>query len=113
LGLALTKFFVDQLNGTITVISRKNSGTIITVKIPYLESKDSGKKLPEPIRVKSEQSPTNSELTALIVDDNPLNKKVMQGLLDRVGFTCWTVNSGEEAIEFFEKKTGKPDVVRN
>ena len=119
LGLALTKFFVEQLHGEISVKSRKDSGTIVTVKLPYMETEDDEEfiSIPTPLSPiiidNTPETPPSltSNLTALIVDDNPLNKKVMQALLNRVGFRCWTVDSGEEAIEFFEKKIGKPDVV--
>lgn len=45
------------------------------------------------------RQPDQKELSVLVVDDNRINRRVLEMLLQRIGHHAETVNSGQEAIE--------------
>jgi signal transduction histidine kinase/CheY-like chemotaxis protein len=49
----------------------------------------------------AEFAPAGLSPLALVVDDNPVNRKVMVSLLRNLGVGCDTAASGEEALRFF------------
>lgn len=51
----------------------------------------------------------NQEKTILVVEDNPLNMKLVVDLLVYRGFNVLKVDNGEEALEILKEKT--PDLI--
>jgi CheY-like chemotaxis protein len=48
-------------------------------------------------------NPTNSTLDVLLVEDNPINRRVAVRLLEKHGHTVVTANNGREALEVLER----------
>ena len=92
LGMAITKNYVDMMNGDISVKSKKGEGTEITVTITLLDSEknDSVKKMGE-VDFKG--------MTALVVDDDAIACENAKISLGNLGLLCETALSGEQAIE--------------
>ena len=91
LGLAITKSFVELMNGNIQVESEKGKGStfIVTVTLQDGTEHDPGKEL--------EIRP--DELTVLVVDDDPIACEHAKLVLERAGIAAETAASGPEAIE--------------
>ena len=97
LGLAITKKLVELMNGKIVVQSVFGKGSKFTVSIdqrivknPTIKLEDS----PEPV----EEIKTHNK-KVLIVDDNKINLKVAERLLESYGIDTESVESGAAALE--------------
>ena len=98
LGLAITKSLVEMMGGKIVVQSKYGSGSKFTVYlsqkiIKMTEEKSENKEL------KEEQFIAFSGKKILIVDDNKLNLKVAQRLLESYKIEIDTAESGMECLE--------------
>ena len=123
LGMSITKKLIDIMNGSISVKSEVDRGTIFTVNLPQ-ESSDSkvlGKELVESLQnMKFDYAKQfrNAQIVyepmpygrILIVDDVESNLYVARGLLAPYGLSITTVTSGFEAIKQI-KDGNKYDIV--
>ena len=97
LGMSIVKQYVDLMQGTILVQSKKNEGTTVTIKIPL--------ELTEEVPTTEKVIPKDlSGLRCLLVEDNDLNAEIAQILLEDQGITVTRVSDGKQAVEIFEKK---------
>ncbi|MDR2575516.1 MAG: response regulator, partial [Treponema sp.] len=114
LGMAITKYLVKMMNGTISVESEPGKGSVFTVRIPQGTVDGSGvldKELTENLKQfrlgKAEQMKKAPQIireympygSVLIVDDVETNLYVAKGLLSPYGLTVEVARSGFETIE--------------
>ena len=96
LGLAITKKLVEMMNGKIVVQSEYGKGSKFTVAIDQ-------KILDNPTKEETAVLPVLkmefSGKRVLVVDDNKLNLKVAERVLEPYLVEIQTANSGDEAIE--------------
>lgn len=100
LGLTITKKLVEKLNGTISVESELNKGTIFRITFPVV---------PKPVTTGNVQTqdrnqmlgkiPDLSSLIFLVVEDNPSSFEFLKILLK--GCKIIHANDGREAIQKF------------
>ena len=89
LGMAITKNFVELMNGTIDVKSEKGIGSVFTVTVDLKASgrdHKSGLKLPDNIR-------------AMIVDDDEIDCEHAEVVLKSMGIEAESCTSAEDAIK--------------
>ncbi len=90
LGMAITKNFVEMMNGKIGVESEKGKGTTftVTVTLPDFENGENtdGELHPHGLRV-------------LVIDDDPIACEHARLLLEKLGVSAETAASGAEAVE--------------
>lgn len=106
LGLAITKQMVEMLEGSITVQSQLNRGSVFSVSLPLIEGKDAPK-TQQQFDLNAITFSKNN--TVLVVEDNELNQKMMQGLFDELGLTMHLAQNGVEGVTM--AKTLKPDLI--
>jgi signal transduction histidine kinase/CheY-like chemotaxis protein/HPt (histidine-containing phosphotransfer) domain-containing protein len=102
LGLTITKQLVEAQHGSISVESEPGKGTAFTVKIPYgiAEEKESMNRLDsKPLELHEEN------ICILLVEDNPMNRRVAELLLDEWGYCHKHAANGRIAIDMLRKKT--------
>jgi len=100
LGLSIVKRLIDLHNGSIDCKSRKNHGTTITCRIPYLTGDEKRiKKDIEPLLNVPEEI---KKLKILIVDDEEYNRLLFKKILDRWGVNYNVAVSGVEALEMIK-----------
>lgn len=101
LGLAIVKKLVNLMGGSIEVAGRKGEGTIITMIIPFgLKSAVDG-------TAESGENGTGSNQkllegrTILVVDDHPINQKLLVSMLNKSGVEVLTADSGDKALDVY------------
>ena len=102
LGLSISKAFVEMMGGTIWADSVYGEWTTFSVVIPKVPG--DAKNL-EPAEAGKEQFLSAPDALVLVVDDNPYNLKVAQGLLSLSGIRVHTALSGRESIEMVQRET--------
>ncbi len=92
LGMAITRSFVELMNGTISVESEKQKGTTFTVTVTLLdcENKNIGEE---------ENVIHPHEMCVLVIDDDPIACEHAQLVLGQVGVNCEKALSGAEGLQ--------------
>ena len=106
LGLAISRRLVDMMGGRIGVESEYGQGSTFEVLL--------GLPAARPIEASATESakPERTEVRparVLLVEDNPVNRRLVQLMLERVGHTVDTAENGAMALERFEP--GRYDVI--
>jgi len=102
LGLSIVKKLVELHHGTIDFKSRKNQGTEILCRIPYLSGDEKQLKTDS---VRSGHVPEEvSGLKILIVDDEEYNRLLFRKILDRWKVKCHEVENGMDALELLKEE---------
>lgn len=110
LGLNIAQNLVALMNGTVSVQSHEGVGTTFTIRIPFSIPNADGMSVAdqpasvlatEGIRPRTDHSP----IDILIVEDNELNQKVLEGFLHRYRIKPLIANNGLKAMTILEKKT--------
>jgi len=102
LGLALTRRFCQMMGGDVTVHSVLGEGSVFTIKLPSTVAEP----LVEPaVLVESDAAaPGETEpfpgpgTCVLVIDDDPLQRDLMQRYLRKEGFTVRTASGGAQGL---------------
>ncbi|MBR2963910.1 MAG: PAS domain S-box protein [Lentisphaeria bacterium] len=105
LGLSIAKRLVDCMKGSLTVESTLGKGSVFTILLPEIE-------ICADAELKQDEQTGNGQLDTskkiLVVDDVPLNVKVLCAMLRKMGFDPLSAPSGAKALELLT--TTKPDI---
>ncbi len=93
LGLSICKRLVEAMDGSIGVTSEPGQGSTFTFQVLLAPSAT-----PEP---DATPRPQGRQLT-LLVDDHPVNRRILTAQLESAGFTVETATSAEEGLEVWE-----------
>ncbi|MEG2076541.1 MAG: ATP-binding protein, partial [Victivallaceae bacterium] len=102
LGLAICYKLAKKMGGDLNVSSQLGNGSCFTlilhniIKAPGIQKRARHKTVFIDLR------PEN--LQVLIVDDVPINLKVLQAMLKRIGITPQLAHSGKEALQLLEQQ---------
>ena len=102
LGLAICRRLAERMNGKITLESEVGKGSCFTLTLAEIEllEPDTGRK-PEMI---AEPAAAPRNFRVLLVDDVPLNLKVLAAMLRKLETEPLTADSGEEALELLKRE---------
>jgi len=116
LGMGITQNLIRLMNGQIQAESKKDSGSLFTVRIPQgnVNAPPLGKEAVEKLQLfKSSNKPNENKVQitrspipfgkVLVVDDIDMNIYVAKGLLSPYGLQIDTAANGFEAIEKIKK----------
>lgn len=94
LGMSIVKKYMEMMHGTISIESRQNTGTTVTLELP-LELADSA-----PVKEKKVHGDLTG-LRCLLVEDNDLNAEIAQILLEDQGMKVTRAVNGKQAVDIF------------
>lgn len=121
LGLAITKQLVELHGGEINVISQPGKGSTFTIKMPTSDQKReavsrqdlenqkaisqikilNNSTIRDDTEIKTELD--GNRLKVMIVDDEPVNREVLENQLNMAGYLVTSVTGGMEALRLLEQ----------
>ncbi len=99
IGLALCQRIVNLLQGKLEFKSVVNEGTQVVLTLPFQPAADQFRQANQ---ISTTINPENTDI--LVVEDNYVNKLVMEGQLKKLGFQVFSAGNGREAINMMEKR---------
>lgn len=111
LGLPLAKKLVELHNSELTVTSKVGVGSRFSFSLPIAEGSVADQDQPSPSRLIAEEDPEPVAVSSgrrgegprvLVVDDDPVNLRVLQQYLGASGYDVLTASSGGEALEILD-----------
>ena len=108
LGLPICCQLAERMGGKLSLESVLGQGSTFTVAIPNVRFSEAGltaaEPAAEPVKPKTESAPGAKKRRILIVDDVPLNVKVIQSMLHRLNVSdIVAAGNGAEALDILEK----------
>lgn len=96
LGMAITKGLIEQMNGSIEVISQVGVGSVFVITIPFEIAREQkkDKEIAEKYNIRG--------LHLLAVEDNELNAEIIEMLLTDDGVKVTVAKNGRQAVECFK-----------
>ena len=110
LGMAISKNFINMMNGDIKIESEVGKGTTVTLTFAienYNEGmeKNLEKDKKEILKIASKKSNlVNKNLKILLVEDNKLNSIIAKHVLNKIGFIVELATNGQMALEMFSER---------
>ncbi len=103
LGLSISKSILELMGGGIDVVSEVDKGSVFTFTIPI--STDA-KVILSPTAPKVVHQPKDlSQMKVLVVEDNPINLKLIATILEKIGVQIDTAEDGLAAVEKVKKNS--------
>ncbi|HSI74126.1 MAG TPA: ATP-binding protein [Fimbriimonas sp.] len=98
LGLTIVRQIAELMGGTVEVKSNVGAGSEFVITVP-VQAASGPPRIEEPTTpVSSVTDLPNLSLSCLVVEDNPVNQKVLVKLLEKLGCKVDTVDDGEAAV---------------
>jgi signal transduction histidine kinase/DNA-binding response OmpR family regulator len=110
LGLTITHLLTDMMGGELSLRSRPGQGSTFSLRL-YLPrtTPNPQELLPATHAMRAVTGYAGRRRTLLVVDDQPLHRQLLAGLLVPLGFTVREAASGQECLEIVQHQT--PDLV--
>ncbi len=106
IGLALCKRITMLMGGLLEFHSDVQRGTDVHVFLPF---KPASIAVPPKAPIITTDLIQNAQKTVLVVEDNQVNRMVLEGILKKLGYAAISAVNGLEAVELV--KTHQPDLV--
>jgi len=102
LGLSITKYLVEKMNGKIWLESELGKGTTFYFSLPFKESYDKVNEIiKESNKAYENKNYDWSNKTLLFVEDEKSNYLVINSMLKKTGINILWAKDGNEALDFF------------
>jgi signal transduction histidine kinase/ActR/RegA family two-component response regulator len=94
LGLAVARRLAEELGGSLDAHSTPGEGSVFSFELDLTEAGDMAI-----VEAANPETQAASEPRVLIVDDNAMNRKVLELILEQVGVGWVSVENGRQAVE--------------
>ena len=103
LGLTITHLLTDMMGGELTLQSQPGQGSTFSIRL-YLPAiaPDPKRPMPPTAALRAVTGYRGRRLTLLVVDDQPLHRQLLAGMLVPLGFVVLEAASGQECLEVVE-----------
>jgi len=113
LGLAISRALVEAMGGALGARSTRGEGSVFFVEAPLPRSKtlaayDAGRSGPQAAPAEEGEAAL-AGLRVLLAEDHPINRRVVELILQPLGVALTSVEDGERAVRAFEP--GRFDLV--
>ncbi len=104
LGLALTRRFCQMMGGDVSVHSLPGRGSVFTIQLPATVTESISEAVSKETHQAPVDGPGNGEALpetgtcVLVIDDDPLQRDLMQRYLRKEGFTVCAANGGAQGL---------------
>lgn len=106
LGLSMIYRIVQEHYGFVTFESEVGVGTTFNIYLPFVDRAE------ESVVMEVEKSlKIKTEATVMVVDDEPLLRKIAQKILVNMGHTTILASDGGEAVDIYSEKGNDIDIV--
>jgi signal transduction histidine kinase/CheY-like chemotaxis protein/purine-cytosine permease-like protein len=104
LGLTITHLLTDMMGGDLRLRSQPGQGSTFSLRL-YLPAiaADPQNPLPIPSTLRAVTGYLGTRRTLLVVDDQPLHRQLLAGILMPLGFMVREAASGQECLEIVEQ----------
>lgn len=99
LGLAICKNLVEMMGGTIRVDTEEERGATFVFTVNMLPYNQMLEDEELPILAERPDGQGDSQATILVVDDHPVNQKLMVSMLKKIGLSSDIAEDGSQALE--------------
>ncbi len=103
LGLAISKGLINAMGSTITVQSHEHKGSTFAFSIP-MKIVEVGPLIPPAIKTMEVSKPILPPCRILLVEDNEVNRRVINGFLDKEPVTLHELESAEEIFDILNSE---------
>ena len=98
LGMSIAKKLVDQMGGSIEVVSQVGKGSVFQITLPLqIDQSWSGRPVDEERNVRGNVA----GMRVLLVEDNEINCEIVEFMLREAGAEVVTANDGKAAVDAF------------
>ncbi|MGE4565419.1 MAG: PAS domain-containing protein, partial [Victivallaceae bacterium] len=102
LGLGISKRLVEHMRGKLDFESAVGAGTVFTITLPGIRFEHRAVETAVPAQAPSAAPIPAPVHSVLIVDDVPINVKMLQAMLTKLKLEVRTANSAKEALQKLE-----------
>lgn len=102
LGLSISKDIVQAMGGHISVTSQLGVGSVFTIEIPLIRA-DAPFGAASPLKEHRRSGAETEILPVLLVEDNAINRMVMQKQLESLGYTVEMAEDGYDGLRKFQE----------
>ncbi|HEY9840530.1 MAG TPA: ATP-binding protein, partial [Candidatus Obscuribacterales bacterium] len=99
LGLSISRHLIDSLGGRLTVESEPGQGSVFRCEIPVQRAEAQASDRQKPHRRVVGVIPGQPAYRLLIVDDDSINRRLLEHYLRPLGFELRLAGNGQEAVE--------------
>ena len=103
LGLSITKDLIGLMEGFIEINTKKNHGTTVIIRLPFVKTSDSAELSPQ--TNKTESLPEYfKDLKILAAEDNHFNRMLLKIIFEKHHLQYEFANNGLEAVKLTDEK---------
>ncbi len=106
LGMSMAYNIVKQHKGFIDINSEIGIGTTVTIYLPRLSKQDSIK-----LTIDDNKKITSGSGLILVIDDESFMLQIAEEMLQHVGYTVITTDSGEKGVKIYEVMHSEIDLI--